>query len=58
MENAKKFPDLADHLTISSQIDAIKAETMASSPYSLAAKSKLFQLGLPQLVASGAEGAQ
>lgn len=56
LETADDVPAAADRLTIPAQVAAIKKTTKPDSPYSLAAKSKLTQLGLTDLIATGAEG--
>lgn len=55
IDTADAVPAAADRLTIEDQVAAIKKATLPNSPYSLAAKSKLAQLGFPELIATGAE---
>lgn len=48
---ANEYEPAADHLPISEQTNAITNLTLPSSTYSLAARSKLYELGLGQLIA-------
>lgn len=51
LDTAEAFPPAADCLPVSKQADLITAKTMPNSPYSLAARSRLIELGMPDLIA-------
>ena len=48
---ANEVPPAADLLPVPQQADLITAKTMPNSPYALAARSRLIELGMPELIA-------
>lgn len=48
---AHAVPPAADHLPVAHQAAQITAKTMPNSPYALAARSRLIELGVPDLIA-------
>lgn len=51
VETANAVPPAADRLPVPQQADLITAKTMPNSPYALAARSRLIELGAPELIA-------
>lgn len=51
VETANTVPPAADRLPVPQQADLITAKTMPNSPYALAARSRLIELGAPELIA-------
>ncbi|MDS0926469.1 hypothetical protein [Rhodobacter capsulatus] len=48
---ANEVPAAADLLPVPKEAELITAKTMPNSPYALAARSRLIELGMPELIA-------
>ncbi|MBM3607752.1 MAG: hypothetical protein FJX29_04740 [Alphaproteobacteria bacterium] len=51
VETAHDVPPAADRLPVQPQADFIRAKTLPNSAYALSARSKLVELGMPELIA-------